>query len=126
MVGLFSYGTTTTILAASLKEVADGLDTTTTLLAWAITGPFLSLGIGNPVFGKLGDIYGRRRFYLGGMAVFALATAASAMAPNAGVLIALRAVAGMGAAASMPNGTAIILDSFTLAERPRALGVFNL
>jgi MFS family permease len=126
MIGLFSYGATTTVLAASLDTVADGLGTSTTLLAWAITGPFLSLGIGNPVFGKLGDIYGRRRFYLAGMAVFSAATLASAFAPNAGVLIALRALAGLGAAASMPNGTAIILNSFTLEERPRALGVFNL
>jgi MFS family permease len=126
MIGLFAFGTTTTVLAASLKPVAEGLDTSTTVLAWAITGPFLSLGIGNPVFGKLGDIYGRRRFYIGGMTVFALTTVASTFAPNAAALIALRALAGLGAAASMPNGTAIILDSFTLAERPRALGVFNL
>jgi MFS family permease len=126
MVGLFAFGTTTTVLAASLKEVADGLDTSTTVLAWAITGPFLSLGIGNPVFGKLGDIYGRRRFYLAGMAVFSATTLGSAFAPSAGALIALRALAGLGAAAAMPTGTAIILDSFTLAERPRALGVFNL
>jgi MFS family permease len=126
MIGMFAFGTTTTVLAASLKPVAEGLDTSTTVLAWAITGPFLSLGIGNPVFGKLGDIYGRRRFYLGGMTVFALSTVASAFAPSAAMLIALRALAGMGAAASMPNGTAIILDSFSIAERPRALGVFNL
>src|SRR5690606_9065061 len=79
-----------------------------------------------PVFGKLGDIHGRRRFYLGGMALFTAATLASAFAPNAAVLIALRACAGLGAAASMPNGTAVILDSFTVDERPRALGVFNL
>jgi MFS family permease len=118
MIGLFAFGTTPTVLAA--------LDTSTTVLAWAITGPFLSLGIGNPVFGKLGDIYGRRRFYLGGMFVFAATTAASAFAPSAAALIALRALAGLGAAAAMPTGTAIILDSFTLAERPRALGVFNL
>jgi MFS family permease len=126
MIGLFAFGTTTTVLAASLKEVAEGLDSSTTVLAWAITGPFLSMGIGNPVFGKLGDIYGRRRFYLGGMAVFAAATAASAFAPGAGALIALRALAGLGAAAAMPTGTALILDCFTLAERPRALGVYNL
>lgn len=126
MVGLFAYGTTTTVLTASLQEVADGLDTSTASLAWTVTAPFLALGIGNPVFGKLGDIHGRRRFYLGGMALFTAATIASAFAPSAAVLIALRACAGLGAAASMPNGTAIILDSFTVDERPRALGVFNL
>src|SRR4051794_5172089 len=89
MVGMFAFGTATTVLAASLQPVADGLDTSTTLLAWAITGPFLSLAVGNPVFGKLGDVYGRRRFYIGGMTVFALTTIGSGFAPNAAVLIAL-------------------------------------
>lgn len=126
MVGLFAYGTTTTVLTASLQEVADGLGTSTASLAWTVTAPFLALGIGNPVFGKLGDIHGRRRFYVGGMALFTAATLGSAFAPNAAVLIALRAFAGIGAAASMPNGTAIILDRFTVDERPRALGVYNL
>ena len=102
------------MLTASLQEVADGLETSTASLAWTVTAPFLALGIGNPVFGKLGDIHGRRRFYLGGMALFTAATIASAFAPSAAVLIALRACAGLGAAASMPNGTAIILDSFTV------------
>jgi MFS family permease len=126
MLGLFAFGTTTTVLTASLKEVAEGLDSTTTVLAWTVTAPFLALGVATPVFGKIGDIFGRRRFYLGGMAVFAAATVASAFAPDAATLIALRALAGLGAAASMPNGTALILDRFTVDERPRAIGVFNL
>jgi len=126
MLGLFAFGTTTTVLTASLKDVAEGLDTSTTVLAWTVTAPFLALGVATPVFGKVGDIYGRRRFYLGGMTVFAAATVASAFAPGAAALIALRALAGLGAAASLPNGTALILDRFTVDERPRAIGVFNL
>jgi multidrug resistance protein len=124
--GLFTYGTITTVISASLKTVADDLDTSTTALAWAITGPFLALGIGNPIFGKIGDIHGRRRFFLLGMGVFTIASLGCAVAPNAGVLIALRALAGLGASAATPNGTAIVLDAFTLDERPRALGWFNL
>lgn len=124
--GLFTYGTITTVISASLKTVADDLDTSTNSLAWAITGPFLALGVGNPIFGKIGDIHGRRRFFVLGMAVFAAASLGCAVAPNAGWLIALRALAGLGASAATPNGTAIVLDAFTLDERPRALGWFNL
>ncbi len=124
--GLFTYGTITTVLSASLKSVADDLDTSTNALAWAITGPFLALGVGNPIFGKIGDIHGRRRFFVLGMAVFTLASLGCAVAPNAGWLIALRALAGLGASAATPNGTALVLDAFSLEERPRALGWFNL
>lgn len=124
--GLFTYGTITTVISASLKTVADDLDTSTGSLAWAITGPFLALGIGNPIFGKIGDIHGRRRFFLLGMSVFTAASLGCAVAPNAEVLIALRALAGLGASAATPNGTAIVLDAFSVAERPRALGWFNL
>lgn len=126
MLGLFAFGTTTTVLTASLKDVAEGLGTTTTVLAWTITAPFLALGVVTPVCGKIGDVFGRRRLYLGGMALFTGATIASAFAPNAGALIALRALAGIGSAASLPNGTAIILDQFSVDERPKAIGVFNL
>jgi MFS family permease len=124
--GLFTYGTITTVISASLKTVADDLDTSTNALAWAITGPFLALGIGNPIFGKIGDIHGRRKFFLIGMAVFTVASLGCAIAPDAGTLIALRALAGLGASAATPNGTAIVLDAFTLEERPKALGWFNL
>jgi MFS family permease len=124
--GLFTYGTITTVISASLKSVADDLDTSTSTLAWAITGPFLALGVGNPIFGKIGDIHGRRRFFVLGMALFAAASLGCAVAPNAGWLIALRAVAGLGASAATPNGTALVLDAFSIEERPRALGWFNL
>jgi MFS family permease len=124
--GLFTYGTITTVISASLKTVADDLDTSTNALAWAITGPFLALGVGNPIFGKIGDIHGRRRFFVLGMAVFTAASLGCALAPSAGWLIALRAVAGLGASAATPNGTALVLDAFSIEERPRALGWFNL
>lgn len=124
--GLFTYGTITTVISASLKTVADDLDSSTSTLAWAITGPFLALGIGNPIFGKIGDIHGRRRFFLLGMSVFTVASLGCAVAPGPGSLIALRALAGLGASAATPNGTAIVLDAFSVAERPKALGWFNL
>ncbi len=124
--GLFTYGTITTVISASLETVADDLGSSTSALAWAITGPFLALGVGNPIFGKIGDIHGRRRFFLIGMTVFAGSSLACAVSPNAGWLIVLRAIAGLGASAATSNGTALVLDAFPLAERSRALGWFNL
>jgi MFS family permease len=126
LVGLFTYGALTTILSASLKTVADDLGTATTTLAWAITGPFLALGIGNPIFGRVGDLRGRRRWFLAGLALFIVATFGAAAAPDAGWLIALRAVAGIGASMAVPNGSALVLENFAPEERARAMGWFML
>lgn len=121
-----AFGTTATILGASLGEVADDLDASESLVAWTVTAPFLAVAIGTPIFGKLGDIYGLRRVFLLGLAAFTGATLLSALAPNALILVLLRALAGLGASASLPTGLAMILRVFTVPERPTALGWFHM
>jgi len=121
-----AFGTTTTILGASLGEVADDLEASESLVAWTVTAPFLAIAIGTPIFGKLGDLYGLRRVFRLGLTVFTVATLLSAVAPNAAILVLLRAVAGLGASASLPTGLAMILLVFTVPERPMALGWFHM
>lgn len=120
------FGSTATILGASLAEVADDLGTTESALSWTVTAPFVALGVATPVFGKLGDLHGYRRYFLAGTGVFAVATLLSAVAPGAAALVALRAVAGLGASAALPNGLAAILHEFSERERPRAMGWFAM
>jgi MFS family permease len=122
----FAQGTVNTVLSAALKDVALDLGSTEATLAWAITAPFLAIGIGNPIFGRLGDLRSRRRLYVIGVAVFALCTAGSALAQSSGALIATRAGSGIGTAIAMPNGMATVLGYFAREERTRALGWFNL
>jgi MFS family permease len=122
----FAQGTVNTVLSAALKDVAIDLGSTEATLAWAITAPFLAIGIGNPIFGRLGDLRSRRRMYLVGVAVFALCTAGAALAQNSAALIATRAGSGIGTAIAMPNGMATVLGYFARDERTRALGWFNL
>jgi MFS family permease len=121
-----AFGSTMTILGASLGEVADDLDASESLIAWTLTAPFLAVAIGTPIFGKLGDLYGLRRVFLIGLSVFTVATLMSAVAPTALILVALRAIGGLGAAASLPTGLAMILQVFTVPERPTALGWFHM
>ena len=122
----FAQGTVNTVLSAALKDVALDLHSTETTLAWAITAPFLAIGIGNPIFGRMGDIRSRRRMYLIGVTVFAMCTGGAALAHSSAALIATRAGAGVGTAIAMPNGMAIVLGYFGRDERARALGWFNL
>jgi MFS family permease len=122
----FAQGTVNTVLSAALKDVAVDLRSSEATLAWAITAPFLAIGIGNPIFGRLGDIRSRRRMYLVGVAIFALCTGGAALAHSSAALIATRAGAGVGTAIAMPNGMAMVLGYFAREERARALGWFNL
>ena len=91
-------------------------------LSWVINGYLLPLGALLLLGGAAGDIFGRRRLLIGGVALFALASIACAFAPNLGVLIAGRVLQGMGAALLMPNSLAILGASFSGEARGRAIG----
>jgi EmrB/QacA subfamily drug resistance transporter len=73
----------------------------------------------------IGDRIGRRRMFVAGLAVFAAASAACALAPTMGWLIAARTVQGAGAALVMPLAMALLSAAFGPAERARALGIFT-
>ncbi len=75
--------------------------------------------------GAIGDRYGRRRTYLWGVALFALASAACAVSASLGQLIAARAVQGVGAALLIPQGLSILSASFPSEERGRAIGTWS-
>jgi MFS family permease len=75
--------------------------------------------------GRLGDLLGRKRLFIGGMAGFMAASAACGFAPTIGVLIAGRLVQGVGAAMMSPQVLAMIRVIFPAAERSRALGYYG-
>jgi EmrB/QacA subfamily drug resistance transporter len=83
-----------------------------------ITGLLLTLG-------RLADAVGRRRVYGAGLALFTVASALCAASPSAGLLIAARALQGLGAAMMTANSAAILISSFPEGERGKALGAFG-
>ncbi len=76
------------------------------------------------LFGRLGDMFGQKRIYLGGFAIFGLSSLLCALAPSLGTLVAGRAVQALGAAMIVSSTQALIVDAFPVAERGRAIG-FN-
>ncbi len=76
------------------------------------------------LFGRLGDMFGQKRIYLGGFAVFGASSLVCALAPTLDVLILSRAVQAVGAAMIVSSTQALIVDMFPAAERGRAIG-FN-
>ena len=76
------------------------------------------------LFGRFGDIFGQKRIYLGGFAVFGVSSLACALAPTLPCLIGGRAVQALGAAMIVSSSQALIVDLFSASERGRAIG-FN-
>jgi MFS family permease len=126
LTGVFATGFSVTILAVALPDVAESLGASTSVLTFAVTGPFLALALAMPVLGKLGDVHGHRRVYLIGLTGFALATAATVFAWDAPSLVALRVVAALAGAATGPASMAMIMHAFPPGERAKAMGWWSL
>src|SRR5689334_13497286 len=87
----------TLVVSTALSTIRSHLGASIEQLEWTVNAYNLSFAVLLMTAAALGDRYGRRRLYAGGLALFALASAACALAPGAGVLIAARAVQGAGA-----------------------------
>ncbi len=87
--------------------------------AWVATGYLLASTASMPIWGKLSDAYGRKRFFIIGMAIFLTGSVLCGQSNSMTELIAFRAFQGLGAGAMMPITQAIIGDIFPPAQRAR-------
>jgi len=115
-----------TVVNIALPHIQSGLHFSATSLSWVMNGYTLTFGGLLLLGGRAGDILGRRRMFLAGIAVFTLASLAGGLAPNAGVLLAARAVQGVGGALASPAVLALVVSGFAEGrERIRALAVYS-
>lgn len=123
---------------ASLMVALDALVVTTALptirvhlgasieqLEWTVNAYTLSFAVLLMTGAALGERFGRRRMFTAGLAIFSLASAACALSPDVGLLIAARAVQGSGAALVMPLGMTLLSAAYAPEHRARALGIFS-
>src|SRR5438309_11559997 len=101
-----------TVVNVALPAIGDDLHATVAGLQWIVTGYMLTLAALLLMGGSLGDHLGRRRVFVVGVVWFAAASALCALAPSLGVLIAARALQGVGGALLTPGSLAIIQASF--------------
>lgn len=115
----------TTVVAVALGSIQNSLHLGVTGLQWVVDAyavAFASLMLSG---GTLGDRFGRRRVMLGGVSIFATASLLGALAPSGNVLIASRALMGVGAAASEPGTLSVLRHVFPDRRgRARALGLW--
>src|SRR5690242_5531642 len=113
-----------TIVATALHAIQDGLHTSINWTSWVITAYSVGLVLALSLAGKLSDQFGRRRFFLVSVVVFAGASLCCGLADNIYLLIALRAVQAAGGAGFTPSATGIITENFGQA-RDKAVGLFG-
>jgi EmrB/QacA subfamily drug resistance transporter len=106
----------------ALPRMAGELDSSATDLQWVISVYMLTLGAFMVPAGRIGDVFGRRRALLGGIALFGVASALCAVAPSAVAVIGFRALQGLGAAFIFPVSVSVLTNAFPAARSGHAIG----
>jgi EmrB/QacA subfamily drug resistance transporter len=123
--GTFMLLIDVTIVNVALPQMATDLDTSFNSLQWVVDGYALSLGVLLLGAGALGDLFGHRRLYIGGLVVFALASLACGLATDDVALIIARVVQGVGAAAMFTTTFALLNGAYQGRSRGVAYGVWG-
>ncbi len=116
----------TTIVNVALPSIKTDLGFSQTSLAWIVNAYLLTFGGFLLLGGRLGDLFGHRRLFLIGVSLFTLASVACGLSTTQGLLVAARAVQGLGGAVVSAVALSLIMNLFTEpAERAKAMGVFG-
>ncbi|ODT79461.1 MAG: MFS transporter [Pelagibacterium sp. SCN 64-44] len=115
-----------TIVNVALPSMRDNLGATDSQIEWVVAAYVLAFALGLLPFGRLGDIVGRTRMFLLGVAGFTAASALCGLAPNIEMLIAARVLQGIGGAMMTPQVLAIATVTFPPQERGQAFSLFGL
>ncbi|WP_374679532.1 DHA2 family efflux MFS transporter permease subunit [Hydrocarboniphaga effusa] len=116
----------TTVVTVALPSIQASLGFSETSLVWVLNAYMLTFGGFLLLGGRLGDLYGNRRWFLGGLVVFTVASLACGVAQTQWLLVVARAVQGVGGAVVTAVALALIMNLFTDPdERAKAMGVYG-
>ncbi|WP_246670009.1 MFS transporter [Arthrobacter zhaoguopingii] len=118
-------GIDATVVNVALPTIGSDLGEDFAALQWMVTGYTLTLASFILMGGSLGDMFGRKRVFVVGVIWFAVASLLCGLAPDAGLLIAARALQGVGGALLTPGSLAIIQAGFSGEDRARAIGAWS-
>src|SRR5579862_2416108 len=113
------------VVATALPAIRVHLHASLAALEWTVNAYILSFAVLLLTGAALGERLGRRRMLAAGVSIFTAASAACALAPDAGMLIAARAVQGAGAAVMLPLALALLSAAFPPERRGWAIGIFS-
>ena len=115
-----------TIVNVALPSIQRGLHFSAASLQWVVNGYTLFFGGFLLLGGRAGDLFGRQRLFLAGIALFTTASLVNGVAASSGILVAGRAAQGLGAALVSPAALSIVMTTFAEGrERTKALGIWS-
>jgi len=114
----------TTVVVTALPTIAGELDRLD-LYPWVFSAYLLTSTVTVPLYGKLADVFGRRRVFLFGMVVFLAGSILCGLARSMTELVVFRAIQGLGAGAVMPSIFTVVADLYRIHERAKIQGVFS-
>src|SRR5213595_277438 len=116
----------TTIVNVALPSIRADLGFSETSLAWVVNAYLLTFGGFLLLGGRLGDLFGHRKLFLSGISLFTVASLVCGLSTTQGMLVAARAVQGLGGAVASAVSLSLMMTLFTEpAERAKAMGVFG-
>src|SRR5487761_1509901 len=124
LLGMLIAALDQTIVATALPTIAGDLHGLSHL-AWVVTSYLLAETASTPLWGKLGDLYGRKRFFQAAIVIFLVGSVLSGLSTSMLELIAFRALQGIGAGGLLVGAQAIVGDIVSPRERGRYQGVFG-
>jgi EmrB/QacA subfamily drug resistance transporter len=124
LMATFMPAVESTIVATAMPTIVADLEAFS-LFSWIFAVPLLTMAVTIPLYGRLADIYGRRRIFFIGTGIFLVGTTLCGFARSAAVLILFRAIQGLGSGAIQPIASTIIGDIYTPADRARVQGWFS-
>ncbi len=113
------------MIAVALIDIRLTFDVGFASASWLIASYYLASAVGQPLLGRLGDLIGRRRVFLVGLAVVAVASSAAPFAPSFAALVAIRILQALGTSALFPSGLGIVRSTHGPGQA-RALGVLSV
>jgi EmrB/QacA subfamily drug resistance transporter len=113
------------IVTVALPAIREDLGASLQSLEWTINAYTLAFAVTLIPGAALGDRFGRKRLFIAGLALFTLSSAAAALAPDTGALVAARAIQGVGGAIVAPLTLTLLADAFPAQRRGAALGIWS-
>ncbi|MFC5405556.1 MDR family MFS transporter [Cohnella soli] len=124
LLGLFMASLDQTIVSTAMATIIKKLGGFESFI-WVYSAYMIAMVVSTPIFGKLSDMYGRKRFFLLGLVLFLLGSILCGTATNMDQLIIYRAIQGIGGGALMPIAFTIIFDLFPAEKRGKMMGLFG-
>jgi EmrB/QacA subfamily drug resistance transporter len=124
-IGLFMVVLDNLVVSVALPSIHRELGASIQALEWTVNAYVLSYAVLLLTGAALGDRFGRKRMFIAGITLFTASSAAAALAPSIGLLIAARATQGIGAAIATPLTLTLLADAFPPAQRGMALGIWS-